>query len=53
MKWDQDHGIHTQIVDGHFVLVNFELDVVLEDREGGENGARCHGRFPSTLSRVK
>lgn len=44
---------YTEIIDGHGVLVDFELDVVLEDGKGGEDGAgRRHGdRFHDTMLR--
>jgi len=44
----------TEIIDGHPVLVDLELHVIFEDREGGEDGGRSHGdRFPTTLPKIE
>jgi hypothetical protein len=44
----------TEIIDGHRILVDLELDVIFEDREGGEDAGRGHGdRFPTTLPKIE
>lgn len=44
----------TDIVNGYRVLVDFEFDMIFEDREGGEHGAGRHaGRFATALPGAK
>jgi len=41
----------TDIVNGYRILIDFEFDVIFEDREGSEHSAGRHGgRFFSTGS---
>lgn len=44
----------TEIIDGHRILIDFELNVVLEDGERGEYCAGRHaGRFSATTTLLR
>lgn len=43
----------TDIVNGYRILIDFEFDVILEDREGSEHGAGCHASQFSTPLEIK
>lgn len=44
----------TDVINGYRILVDFEFDVIFEDREGGEHGAGRHeGRFATVLAGAK
>lgn len=43
----------TDIVNGYRILVDFEFDMIFEDREGGEHGAGRHAdRFSGSKVNV-